>query len=215
MAFEPCRARPAQVMPADVRQNLIDHGITEAWIKATEQKIAADKDAEIDHDSAVDMAAEMIAVGPPLTFMERLAAWGKSISNFFKSVWSWFKGLFETPPAPVVTRQYVADEFKELISHSVVPYAKKKEAQGESGVKQEKVNKFLEKDWKKFVNKMMSGAADATEKTVRMSYLEAVVPELLKSALAGSMSGTVVLDPSRVLVTTLTADKITVSLKTT
>jgi hypothetical protein len=215
MAFEPSRQRPAQAMPADVRQNLIDHGISESWIKSTEQKIAADKDADIDHDSAIDMAAEMIAVGPPLTFGERLTAWVTSIGNAFKKVWSWFKGLFETPPAPRVTREYVKKEFAELISHSVVPYARKKESQGDGGVKQAKVNSYLESDWKKFVKKITSGAADATEVALRMSYIEAVVPELLKSALAGSTSGTVVLDPSRVLVTTLTADKITVSLKTT
>ena len=215
MAFEPLRNRPAQAMPADIRQNLIDHGIAEAWIKATEQKIAADKDAEIDHEPAVDMAAQMISVGPPLTFGERLTSWVKSIGSFFKKVWSWFKGLFESEPAPMVTRDYVKKEFVEMISHSVVPYARKKEAQGDKGVKQDKVNGLLEKDWKKFVKKMMSGAADDTEKTLRMSYIQSVVPDALKAALAGSMSGTVVLDAGRVLVPTLTADKITVSLKTT
>ena len=215
MSFEPLRTHPKQVMPADIRQNLLDHGIAEAWIKATEQKIESDENAEIDHDSAIDMASEMIAVGPPLTFDERLTAWGKSITSVFKKVLNWFKGLFDTAPAPVVTREYVKTEFAEVISHSVVPYARKKEAQGEGGVKQEKVNGHLAKDWMKFVKKVMSGAADDADKARRMSYIEAVVPEVLKAALAGSKSGTVVLDASRVTVSTLTADKIIVSLKTT
>lgn len=212
MAFE--SVREGNVMPADIRENLVNHGIAESWIKATEQQIKGNKDAEIDHDSAIDMAAEMIAVGPPLTFGERLTAWVKSIGNFFKKVWSWFKGLFETPPAPVVTRKYVEDEFKASISSTVIPYAKKKEAQGDNGVKPEKVNDFLAKGWKPFMKKVMSGATDDADKARRMSYVEAVVPAMLKSVLAGSMSRGDVLDPSKVSVTTLTVDKITVSFRT-
>ncbi|MEY2975501.1 MAG: hypothetical protein RIR49_1921 [Actinomycetota bacterium] len=214
MSFEPLRDRPAGTMPDDVRENLQNHGIAESWIKATEQQIKANKDAEIDYGSAVDMAAEMISVGPPLTFGERLTAWVKSIGSFFKKVWNWFKSLGETPPVPVVSRKYVEDEFKAAISSTVVPYVKKKEAQGDNGVKPEKVNGYLEKSWKSFIKKVMSGAADDTDRARRMSYIEAVVPDMLKSVLAGSTSRGQVLDSGSVRIGTLTKDKITVSFAT-
>lgn len=214
IAFEPIRQRPPQEMPADVRANLIAHGITEQWIQATEQTIRADKDAAINHGTAVDMAAKMIAVGPPMSIGERVAAWGKSVGAFFKRIGAWFASTFGSAPAPVVTQDWVEGEFTELISHSVVPYARKKESQGDSGVKQEKVNKFLDSDWKSFVNRVMAGAADDDDRSRRMVYLDNAVPVVLKAALRGARSNGVVLDADKIRIVELSDKKLRVSLVT-
>lgn len=193
MAFAPLRENPKTgEVDAQVRQTLAEHGVSEQWINKTAEKLRANPKAPIDYNAAVEMAAAMVAVGPPMTIGDRIKSWGTSIANAFTSVWNWFKGLFTSAPPPMVDQGFVTDEAKALVG-PIKAYANKKAEQGASGVKSDKVTSYLKSPYAALMKKVMTGAVDKDDRDRRMTYVRNAVPTIVEQALIGAKSGSKVI----------------------
>ena len=211
MAFAPLRETPPQTMDPGVMAMLSAHGVSDDFINRTRAEITANKAYAIDYGVAVDEAADLIAVGPPMTMEDRIKGWGSSIVKSFGRVKAWFKsfGGPEVLPEATVTSKYVEKEAAGMTS-MLGQYVKKKTQQGTGGVKPPKVNDYLKGPFKSFVARVMSGATEQVEKDRRLGYIVISSVKAVKAALAGASSGGALIDMSTVQVD-VTENSITVS----
>lgn len=209
MAFAPLRETPPRAMDPAVMAMLSAHGVSDNFINKTSADVTANKTAEIDYEVAVEEAAALIAVGPPITMMDRVKGWVTSIGNSFGKVKAWFKSFGGPEVLPTVTTKFVD---KEAIGMTAVlgKYVKKKAQQGTGGVKPPMVNEYLQGPYKSFVARVMSGATEQAEKDRRLLYIQQSSEKAVKAALAGASSGGALIDMSTVRVVA-TENSITVS----
>ncbi len=201
MAFAPLRATPPGAVDLGVMAMLSAHGVSDNFINKTSAEITANKTAEIDYEVAVEEAAALIAVGPPITMMDRVKGWVSSIGKSFGRVKAWFKsfGGPEVLPEATVTQKYVDSEAVGM-SSVLGKYVKKKAVQGKGGVKPSMVNEYLQGPFKSFVARVMSGATEQVEKDRRLGYIVSSSVKAVKAALAGASSGGALIDMSTVQV---------------
>ncbi len=212
MAFAPLRETPPGAVDPGVMAMLSAHGVSANFINKTSAEITSNKTAEIDYDVAVQEAAALIAVGPPITMMDRMKGWVTSIGKSFGKVKSWFGRVFGGPevlPEATVTQKYVDSEAVGMTS-VLGKYVKKKAQQGTGGVKPPMVNDYLQGPFKSFVARVMSGATEQVEKDRRLGYIVMSSVKAVKAALAGASSGGALIDMSTVQVD-VTLNSITVS----
>ena len=209
MAFAPLRETPPQVMDPGVKAMLSAHGVSDNFINKTSAEITANKTAEIEYEVAIEEAAALIAVGPPITMMDRVKGWVSSIGKSFGKVKAWFKSFGGPEVLPTVTTKFVD---KEAIGMTAVlgKYVKKKAQQGTGGVKPPMVNEYLQGPYKSFVARVMSGATEQAEKDRRLLYIQQSSEKAVQAALAGASSGGALIDMSTVRVVA-TENSITVS----
>lgn len=211
MAFAPLRETPPGAVDPGVMAMLSAHGVSDNFINKTSAEITANKTAEIDYNVAVEEAAALIAVGPPITMMDRVKGWVSGIGKSFGKVKAWFKsfGGPEVLPEATVTQKYVDSEAVGMTS-VLGKYVKKKAQQGTGGVKPPMVNDYLQGPFKSFVARVMSGATEQVEKDRRLGYIVSSSVKAVKAALAGASSGGALIDMSTVQVD-VTLNSITVS----
>jgi hypothetical protein len=211
MAFAPLRETPPQVMDPGVKAMLSAHGVSDNFINKTSAEITANKTAEIEYEVAIEEAAALIAVGPPITMMDRVKGWVSSVGKSFGRVKAWFKsfGGPEVLPEATVTQKYVDSEALGMTS-VLGKYVKKKAQQGTGGVKPAMVNDYLKGPFKSFVARVMSGATEQVEKDRRLGYIVISSVKAVKAALAGASTGGALIDMSTVQVD-VTENSITVS----
>ena len=209
MAFAPLRETPPRAMDPAVMAMLSAHGVSDNFINKTSADVTANKTAEIEYEVAVEEAAALIAVGPPITMMDRVKGWVTSIGNSFGKVKAWFKSFGGPEVLPTVTTKFVD---KEAIGMTAVlgKYVKKKAQQGTGGVKPPMVNEYLQGPYKSFVARVMSGATEQAEKDRRLLYIQQSSEKAVQAALAGASSGGALIDMSTVRVVA-TENSITVS----
>ena len=209
MAFAPLRETPPRAMDPAVMAMLSAHGVSDNFINKTSADVTANKTAEIAYEVAVEEAAALIAVGPPITRMDRVKGWVTSIGNSFGKVKAWFKSFGGPEVLPTVTTKFVD---KEAIGMTAVlgKYVKKKAQQGTGGVKPPMVNEYLQGPYKSFVARVMSGATEQAEKDRRLLYIQQSSEKAVQAALAGASSGGALIDMSTVRVVA-TENSITVS----
>jgi len=202
MAFAPLRATPPQAVDVATMELLKEHGVSEKFINATSAEITANPTATIDYEIAVEEAAGLVAVGPPINMMDRVASWGKTITKAFGRTMSWFKRQIfghDSLAVSIVTPKFVDAEATAMTS-VLGKYVKKKASQGENGVKPDRVNEYLQKPYKNFVGRVMSGATDQAEKARRLEYIVQSSERAVRAALAGAIAGGAPIDMGTVQV---------------
>ena len=210
MSFAPIRLSPTEVMDVEQRKLLIDLKVSENFINATVDELRKDSSAEIRHDDAVGEASELVAVGEPILFTERVKNWGKAVVGSFTKVGNWLaKKAGGEKPIPNASDEVVKKEA--TASTTVIAnYVRKKSKQGHSGVKVEQVNNLLQAPYIKLVTRLL---VDPAKEAQDLEKIGEAIKLALQSILAGASSRTSQIEIDTIEVTA-ERGKVTVTFKT-
>ena len=184
MAFAPLREKPPMEVDPSHMNMLRTLGVSEFFINTTTRDISVNGQASIDYDVAVEEAAKLVSVGPPMKFEERKKSWSEDAKKFGRGV---TKKLGIYVDTNKWTEEKVKTKAKKMASN-VVDYVKKKNSQGTSGVKTEQVNKILQEKYPKFREKVMASGTDV-QLAAREGWIKKQSEDAVKRALVGAPVG--------------------------
>ena len=184
MAFAPLREKPPMEVDPSHMNMLRTLGVSDFFINTTTRDISVNDQASIDYDVAVEEAAKLVSVGPPMSMNDRVESLKENAKKFGRGV---TKKLGIYVDTNKWTEEKVKTKAKKMASN-VVDYVKKKKSQGTSGVKTEQVNKILQEKYPKFREKVMASGTDV-QLAAREGWIKKQSEDAVKRALVGAPVG--------------------------
>ena len=188
MFFDSYRIVGPVIENPELEDMLKSLGVTDLFIRQTIGEVRADHEVEVNYRIATSDVSALLAVGEPMELGERFNKWKnsmlESVPKFFK--WSGLKlGMISEPKLQEseINEARITQEVQPMMN-TVKDYVVKKEKTGENGVKQGKLNYYLQTPYLKLLKRMQFKNTEAETKALKK--LEDVLKESLTPILRGA-----------------------------